>query len=219
MSPQGRHRARKGEGDLLRDEIIAAAERLLAATGDEEAVSVRAVAREAGCTPPAIYLHFDDRRALLFAVCERHFTALDAAVTAAVDGVDDPVEALRRAGRAYLRWGIENPEPYRLIFMVRREETPPFRFEGDRAGETAFGHLVELVERAMDAGALTPRDPFLVASGLWAAVHGVTSLVISTPRFPVHGVDALSDHVTDVHLRGLGADRQRSPTYRSSSTA
>ena len=65
-----RARARRGEGPRLREEILAAATRLLAETGDEEAVSIRAVAEAVGVTPPSIYLHFADKTELIFAVCE-----------------------------------------------------------------------------------------------------------------------------------------------------
>jgi AcrR family transcriptional regulator len=53
-APTRRHRARRGEGDRLREEILAAAERLLLETGDESAVSIRAVADAVGVTPPSI---------------------------------------------------------------------------------------------------------------------------------------------------------------------
>jgi len=68
-----RTRARRGEGDLLRDEILTAAERLLVETGNEDSVSIRAIAEAVGVTPPSIYLHFPDKETLLFAVCERQF--------------------------------------------------------------------------------------------------------------------------------------------------
>src|SRR5205807_237758 len=46
-----RRRARRGEGPRLREELLAATERLLAETGDEEAVSIRAIADAVGVTP------------------------------------------------------------------------------------------------------------------------------------------------------------------------
>jgi AcrR family transcriptional regulator len=57
---QRRRRARRGEGEKLREEILEAAERLLLQTGSEEMVQVRAVAEAVGVTPPSIYLHFAD---------------------------------------------------------------------------------------------------------------------------------------------------------------
>jgi len=64
-----RRRAPRGQGRKLREEILAAAERLLRETGDQEAVSIRAVADAVGVTPPSIYLHFADKTDLIFAIC------------------------------------------------------------------------------------------------------------------------------------------------------
>jgi len=119
MTPTRRLRARRGEGGQLRDDLVAATERLLATTGDEDAVSIRAIADAVGVSPPAIYLHFPDKDALIFEVCAARFAELDRAVEEAVAGVDDPVESLIELGRAYVRFGVEHPEQYRVLFLRR----------------------------------------------------------------------------------------------------
>src|SRR5436190_16118530 len=116
-----RRRARRGEGELLRAEILAAARDLLAETGSESAVSIRAVADRVGVSPPSIYLHFPDKEALLEAVCAEVFTALDQAMETAAATTTDPFEALRARGLAYVRFALGNPEHYRLVLMRRRE--------------------------------------------------------------------------------------------------
>src|SRR6266571_1260433 len=97
-----RRRAPRGQGERLGEEILAAAERLLVETGDEEAVSIRAVADAVGVTPPSIYLHFADKNELMFAVCERQFERLDREMEAAAAMSDDPLESLRLRGKAYV---------------------------------------------------------------------------------------------------------------------
>ena len=206
MSPATRRaRARRGEGDLLRAEILAAAERLLIQTGDEGAVSIRAIADAAGVTPPSIYLHFADKTELLGAVCEARFQDFDRYLEEATAGIDDPLAALRARGRAYVRFGLENPEHYRILFMTRPGPDRPKREVEDLPGMTAFSRLVEDVARGMDAGLLAQDDPFLVATGLWTGVHGVTSLLIARPDFPWPDLDRLLAHVLDVQSRGLQA--------------
>jgi AcrR family transcriptional regulator len=198
-----RARARRGEGELLRTEILAAAENLLIQTGDEGAVSIRAIADAAGVTPPSIYLHFADKTELLAAVCEARFQDFDRYLEEASAGIDDPLEALRARGQAYVRFGLENPEHYRILFMTRPGAERPPRGVEDLPGMTAFSHLVEDVARGMDAGVVTAGDPFLVATGLWSNVHGVTSLLIARPDFPWPDLDRLMDHVLGVAVRGL----------------
>jgi AcrR family transcriptional regulator len=197
-----RPRARRGEGEHLRDEILEAGRRLLVETGDEDAVTIRAVAREVGVTPPAIYLHFEDKNALLLAVCRKTFEALDDQIEAAAAGIADPLEALRARGAAYARFGRENPEHYRILFMTR-----PFEHDELEPAEMtsgAFEHHLEAVQRACAAGALPPStDPLLAAIFLWSGVHGITSLLIAKPKFPWPPIDELVDHVLRTLVEGL----------------
>ncbi len=202
-TPGKRSRSRRGEGDRLRPEILDAAERLLVKTGNEAEVSIRAVAEAVGVTPPSIYLHFADKSELLFAVCERHFTQLDRFMEEASAEADTPLESLYLRGRAYVRFGLDNPEPYRILFMGKPEATPE-AFEPDRVRQSAaFDHLVETVQRCMDAGELVPADATLVAMGLWSAVHGLTSLLIAKPDWPWPDVEMLTHHVLATQIFGL----------------
>ena len=197
-----RSRARRGEGEKLREQILEAGERLLIKTGDEEAVTIRAVAEAVGVTPPSVYLHFADKDELLFAICERHFAQLDRVTEEAAAGSDELLESLALRGRAYIRFGIEHPEQYRILFMRRPSHTPE-NFQADRLRDAAaFGHLVEHVSRCVQAG-LIDGDPLLVSLGLWAVVHGLTSLLISKPEFPWPDLDLIIDHVCRTAIRGL----------------
>ena len=197
-----RSRSRRGEGETLRADLLAATERLMIETGSAEAVSIRAIADAVGVTPPSIYLHFPDKDSLILAVCERHFETFDSVIEEAGRSSDDPVESLRRRGRAYVRFGLENPEPYRILFMTRNESAQQ-RDVVVGAGARAFQHLVDAVQRCIDAGAFRPVDPVLAATGVWAAVHGVTSLLISLPGFPWPDIETLVDHVCNIQNFGL----------------
>jgi AcrR family transcriptional regulator len=199
-----RSRARRGEGDLLRDEILDAASRVLIESGGEHAMSMRAVADAAGVTPPSIYMHFADKIDLVYAVCERHFCELDAYVEDALADIDDPMLRLRERGRAYVRFGLDHPEQYRVLFMGHQA---PEDYTPEKMGQMAgFQHLRENVEACIAAGAITATDATIVSVGLWAVVHGVTSLLVSKPGFPWPPVDELIDHVLDTHARGLAAE-------------
>jgi AcrR family transcriptional regulator len=196
-----RTRARRGEGEKLREQILEAAERLLVETGDEEAVTIRAVAETVGVTPPSVYLHFADKDELLFAISERHFAELDRVTQDAAASSEDLMESLALRGRAYIRFGIEHPEQYRILFMRRPSRTPE-GFQSERLrNAAAFDHLVEHVSKCVQAG-LIDRDPLLVSLGLWATVHGLTSLLITKPEFPWPDADLIIDHVCRTAIRG-----------------
>ena len=125
-----------------------------------------------GVTPPSIYLHFADKSALLFAVCEEQFRAFDDYVESRCAHIEDPIEQLQARGQAYIRFGIEHPEPYRLMFMTRASSMP--RPEDSLSDASGFGHLVENVQRAQAAGAIAEPTPHLLAPGRWALVPGTT---------------------------------------------
>jgi AcrR family transcriptional regulator len=200
-----RPRARKGEGDRLHDEILQAAERLLIDTGSEDAVSIRAVADTIGVTPPAIYRHFEDKAHLLFEVCARHFERMDQFIVAETGAIEDPVEQLCARARAYVRFGLENREHYRIMFMGRSEITPE-QYADEMLVETgSFALMVQCVQRCLDAGRFRPDvpDAFTLTFALWSAVHGVTSLLVAKPDMPGPDGDELIELLLDIQLRGV----------------
>ena len=201
-----RRRAPRGQGELLHAEILDATERLLISSGgDEAAVSIRAVADAVGVTPPSIYLHFADKNELMFAVCERHFAELDRVLQEAAAGSPDPLESLRLRGRAYVRFGIEHPGPYRILFMSKPAVAPEW-WTHERVQESAsFMHLLEAIQACIDAGAIAPGDPIKISVAVWAAVHGVTSLLISKSALPWPDPEALGAYMCDVLIDGLRA--------------
>ena len=196
-----RTRARRGQGEKLRGEIIAAAERLLLQTGDSDDVSVRAIADEVCCTPPSIYMHFADKDELIMEVCARRFLELDAAMEAAAAGSDDPLESLRLRGRAYVRFGLDNPEHYRLLMMTRHPKS--IEMAPDDPGIVTFFHHVEAVQRCIDAGGLADVDAVHAALALWSSVHGLTSLLLTFPDFEWGDKERVIDLVLDVQVEGL----------------
>jgi len=204
--PSRRRRARRGQGERLREEILAAAERLLIRTGDMEQVSIRAVADEVGVTPPSIYLHFADKLELIFAVCERHFASFDRILEEAAAGADDPLESLRLRAHAYVRFGLDHPEEYRILFMSKPAATPEGWSNERLMANAAFGHLVQAVQRCLDSNAMAPGNAVLIASGLWAVVHGITSLLIAN-RGLAWPVEEFVDHLVGTHLAGLRSDQ------------
>jgi AcrR family transcriptional regulator len=191
-----RSRAPRGEGDRLRGDIIEATSRLLARMGSDEALSLRAVAREVGVSAPSVYLHFPDKEAVLVAVAGELFGELERTLNAAAAGTgDDPLAALLARARAYVTWGLEHPGHYKVLYegaLLRRITDPTQR----AFGRPAMLALVGDLESAIAAGAV-PQPDDLERTGrlLWQAAHGVTSLRINKPAIawddPGRDVEAL----------------------------
>lgn len=196
-----RSRAKRGDGDKLREEIIDQAEKLLLATGSQDAVSIREIADRCEVSPPAIYLHFADKDALFLEVCSRRFRELDQWIEEAGREATDPLDELRVRGMAYVNFGLEHPEAYRLLMMGRREgriDDP-----GMEAGRDAFMHMVESVDRAVKSGVLGDAEPYRASLVLWAGIHGLTSLIISFPNFEWGEKPDLVENMLDVLIEGV----------------
>lgn len=199
VPPPVRRRAARGRGAELRGEVLRAAMDLLRDSGDVDAVSVRAVAQRVGVSVPSIYLHFEDKSALIDAVCEEVFEALHLRMRAAALDASDPFQVLRAQGNAYVHFALENPEHYRIVMMTERGGA---YLDADRViAGGAFGYLVESVRACQEAG-VYGGDPVEVAMGLWAAAHGVAALLVAKPSFPWPEVDAFVDRT--ICMAGMG---------------
>lgn len=187
-----RTRNPKGKGARLRGEIVEAARRLLEAGGTEEAVTLRATAREAGITAPAIYAHFADREEMVEAVIAGSFEEFSADLLAAMDGVEDPVERLRAACHAYVDYGIARPATYRVLFTRHRPTEMP---TVGAAAADIFQVLVDLLEECTAAGSRKGGEAFDDAVTLWLGVHGLASLPPAHPRFPWPTRERLIDNL------------------------
>ena len=185
MSTSGertRERNPQGEGARLRDELIAAAGRLLAAD-DVGSLSLRGVAREAGVAAPSVYLHFASKEALLRAVVSAHFAALQRAIEIGVASGHDPTSRLLAGCLAYCRYAVEQPSSYQLLFNTPRPDIKDAGFSGT-SGAAAFQTLVDGVTSCIAAGAARPGDPFRMATDIWSALHGTASLRRASTGFP-----------------------------------
>ena len=186
-----RRRAQRGSGEQLREEIIAAAKKLLASADRADDVSIRAVADAVGVTSPSIYLHFEDKNALLGAVVADVFADLDTAMQAAAEGLDEPLERLRAYGRAYVQFALDHQEQYRIAAM----DPCPMPDVDEVLASGAFVHFNQTVVDCMEAGIFAQGDPLPVTIELWSAAHGIASLMITKPFLPWQNFADIVDRV------------------------
>ncbi len=190
-----RRRNARGEGARLKDELIEAASGLLAELGDAERLSIRAVARAAGVTPPAVYRHFADRRSLLVAVLDHRFQEFDAALDQAAAGAATPFDALHRRCMAYLAFARDHPGHYQALFKASSLGPRALGTYDRRAhpGAASFNALVEAVQRCLDLRRGPKPSGFFLAVQLWSLLHGIADLRISKPQLPWPPAEALAE--------------------------
>jgi AcrR family transcriptional regulator len=169
----------RGQGELLRDEIVAAAVRMLDELGDDEALSLRAVARALSISPTSVYLYFPDRDALVLAAMQRCHDQISQAADDAVAGEGDPARELRMRILAHLTWAQEHPGIFKVMHESKVSQRPGMPFKGE-----ALARMTDAVRRCMDSGAAPRGDARAVALDLRVAVVGMVSLRINEPGLP-----------------------------------
>ena len=190
-----RRRNARGEGGLLRGELISAAMRLLDRAPVAE-LSLRMVAKEAGVAAPSVYPHFEDVTALMTEIvrdCWRQLGSEMAAAAALCQG-DDPFVTLKAQLAAYIRYAMARPSRYQLLFAL-----PPLDVEAlrDLPGvvQPAFRNVMETLERYVVGGALPAVD--LVDSTIFilSLTHGRIALAQTAPHRPGNSPQGVQDSV------------------------
>ncbi|MVU76195.1 TetR family transcriptional regulator [Nocardia sp. ET3-3] len=190
-----RSRNRRGQGALLRAELVDAASRLLEDLDGQDALSLRAVARAAGVAPQSVYLQFADKRELLTAVYQLRFAELREALLTALAQVPETAAAERLSTlcHAFVDYGITHPGHYRVLFGTAG--TPGWEpTEGQLPGLPTAQLLIDT------AAAAGTSDPTATAQCLWAGMHGLITLRQDRPSFPWLPLDHLVDTLVRAHL-------------------
>ncbi|MFC4507761.1 MULTISPECIES: TetR/AcrR family transcriptional regulator [Streptomyces] len=172
---------RWGEGQRLRQEILDAAGRLLEETGRPEDISLRAIAREAGVTAPAIYKHFKDKAELMWTLLDGVYESMAETLRAARRSApaEDAWAGLRAVVDAYCRFALDEPRRYELLFRIGptlSSSPEPARHPMGRVLDAWCEATVSYLDeaRGMDATSDPDGRPDArqAAKLLWSGLHG-----------------------------------------------
>ena len=170
-------RPSRPNGADLRRAILDQARLLLLAEGYHN-LSMRRIARAAGCSATSIYLHFDDKDALVHALIDEGMAELHARLEAAESGIASTEGRLDAMGRAYVRFGLENAELYEVMFLLHPQQMARYPAEKYRRARRTLGLFAGPLA-APGTSAMTVDSPEVASSVLWAALHGAVSLLLA----------------------------------------
>ena len=200
----GTKERRAREKEQLRRQIISAARELFVSEGYEN-VSMRKIADKIEYSPTVIYLYFKDKADLLDSACQETLLGLLDTVELLKRDKNNPVEALRKSGKAYVDFGLKYPQDYKLTFVIRPQFQKGLGLEEGSVGERVFSYLCAMVSECVRQKAFRQVDVETTGQALWSAVHGVTLLLIDFPDFPWTATEKLIDTVIDTMIEGLKA--------------
>jgi AcrR family transcriptional regulator len=196
-------------GDLRRA-LIRAALRTIQQAG-VDAVTLRGVGEDLGVSRTALYRHFADKAALLAAVGAEGFRTFRHELQLAWDGAGGGWAGFEAMGQRYVRFAIENPSYYRVMFgafRTRSAGSPSPDPELAREAAAAFEQLVGSIRQMQAAGIVRDDDPLMLARHIWASVHGVAMLAIDG-RLPPGTADTLARFTVTRIGTGIATKVQR----------
>lgn len=159
----------------LRQALLETGRKLLEKNGAEN-LSIRNVAAETGVSHNAPYRHFKDKNELLAAIACDGFERLDSAMKSALDRHPDSIrDQIYGMAAAYVRLALANPETSKLMFSgyIRLHEYP----EAGAVADRSYATVKSVIQNGRQSGFLGERDTETYAATLWAAIHGLSTLL------------------------------------------
>lgn len=175
----------------------------------EPHVSLRQVAKRAGVSPSAPAHHFGDKKGMLTAFATQGFQLLDQVLKTSIRANPevDTTERIAVLGRGYLRFALDNPEHFFVMFRPELYDTEDLELRS--AADPTFDKLLEAVSEHQRSGWRPSDDTLALTVSIWAALHGLASLWLGgllEHRLSQQGVEPL----TSTLLSGVvGLDRSR----------
>ena len=188
-------------GDL-RSALIREAARTIREEG-VAGVTLRDVGKRLGVSRTALYRHFADKSALFAAIAREGFQTFARDLREAWQTAGGGREGLSAMGAAYVRFAVENPAHYRIMFGgFKRLSGSDAALQEDAAA--SFQVLLDAIASIQSAGEIRGDDRLALGRFIWATVHGVAMLTIDGQLGPDEGVSAaLTTFALERLMRGI----------------
>ncbi|MBK9256926.1 MAG: TetR/AcrR family transcriptional regulator [Saprospiraceae bacterium] len=162
----------------LKELVLLKAKEILDKEGFEK-LSIRRIAKAVEYSPATIYLYFQDKDEIIYELMEMGFELMGK-VLADAFGETDPVEKIRKIGYGYVRFGLENPDWYDLMFNSQKPMNHIERCQSEWGhGIGLFEYLVATCDELTKSRKDITSEPRILALQLWSTVHGLVTLAHS----------------------------------------
>ena len=162
----------------LRDKILDAARHILAGTG-YDGLSMRRIAQAVGCKAPSIYHHFENKDRIVHTLIDEGFEQQNTMMEDAAAAFENPLERLQARARAYIDFALNNPEYYRIMYILRTDQMERYPKESYRKAKAVTDRAVNDIEKAQAAGLISATaEAETIAYSHAAVLHGAVSLIL-----------------------------------------
>ena len=161
----------------IRKLILDASMKLFVEEGFEN-VTIRKIADLIEYSPTTVYLYFKDKDEIFYSLHDVGFGKMQE-FNHNLASIQNPLLRLHKMGENYLRFGMENPEYYSLMFINGEPMKKLSELGCDwTLGDSAIASLQATVSECMEKGYLAKGDSYMVSLSVWSFVHGLVSLAI-----------------------------------------
>lgn len=173
-----------------------------------ESVSLREIARSAGLSHMAPYKHFKDKESLLAQIAQDGFEELTHNFLTIEQNEPDPKKRFFLMGKAYMKFAIQNPHHFKLMFsgFFEKHEAHPYVAE---KGTACFNCLVRLIEYCQYHKFISKGPVQDISLFIWSNIHGLSGLWIenciekTNHERSEKTLDKLLDHQLELVVKAL----------------
>jgi AcrR family transcriptional regulator len=164
------------EKEELRALILRGAKKLFIENGIEQ-TTIRNIADEISYSVGTVYVYFKDKNSILHELHTLGFQQLGGEMRVLLS-VSEPMERLAAIGRVYIRFAVDNPDMYDLMFNMKAPMEFLNRIEKEEwnEGKATFNVLKTTVEHCMAQGYFSGHELEPLSFAIWSNVHGMCSL-------------------------------------------
>lgn len=159
----------------MRELIIGAAMDLFVTHGFEK-TSMRAIAKKIDYSPATLYLYFKDKDEIFLAIHKKAFFKF-LKTFEALSHVANPMERLKAIGSNYIKFAVDNPKYYEVMFIMREPMKVEEHKDSWDIGSKSHEFLENTVADCIKEGYLKG-EVDQIAFLLWSNVHGMSSLLV-----------------------------------------
>jgi AcrR family transcriptional regulator len=187
----------------LRRKILDAARAIIVEDGFS-ALTMRRIAEKIDYSPAAIYLHFTDRDEIARVLSQEGFEQLLKCLEPA-SAIAEPWPRMRSIANAYVSFGVNNGETYKLILMddakyIAAVFSNKENASGQDPATASFQILLQAAEDIKKAGITNSAlEPLELTETIWTALHGIVSLKLTCSDF----LRSSAERLTEIMLEGM----------------
>ena len=178
----------------IRKKILSEALDLFVKEGFKK-VTMRKIAEKVEYNAATIYLYFKNKNSILFSLHEEGFLKFFERQKE-INSIKGPLERLREHANAYLKFALDMPEFYDLMFIMSAPLEGIKEKKEWAAGERSYNFLKANVKDCISAGYFKGSDVESLSLVMWSIVHGIASLVIKS-RIAVIPEDLLKQIISN----------------------